>query len=360
MSREAGRRTGSVELFCARKAIRAPGDEAGAMQHTNTSRLSGKIRTHLAKFKCQRLKMSADEPEWIKSMNQRLSLMMTERGVNHGLNFKPRLDDVIVVTWPKCGTTWLQQVLHQLRSGGDMSFDEISEVIPYIEHAYDVEIDLDAEQAYQPRCYKSHKWYQDCPKGAKYIAICREPCATFYSFFDFYNGWFFDHGTVSLHQFIEDYLVEYLGVPKSKKQLASYFVHFLSWWERRNDPNVLFLFFEDMKDDLESAVRMVADFVGIHDEERIKKAVEMSSFEFMKENESKFSEARFPRYRNGVCGLPSDIVYSKVVTGSATKGREMMDEKTKELIQAKWLEVVGKHTGFKDYDELRRAFKMKR
>ena len=34
-----------------------------------------------------------------------------------------------------------------------------------------------------------------------------------------------------------------------------------------------------------------------------------------------------------------------------------MDEKTKEIIQVKWLEVVRKQIGFKDYDELRMAFK---
>jgi hypothetical protein len=45
----------------------------------------------------------------------------------------------------------MQQILHQLRSGGDMSFDEISDVVPYIEQAYDTEINLDAEQRYQPR-----------------------------------------------------------------------------------------------------------------------------------------------------------------------------------------------------------------
>ena len=84
-----------------------------------------------------------------------------------------------------------------------------------------------------------------------------------------------------------------------------------------------------------------------------KKAVQMSSFEFMKRNEQKFAEARFLRYRNGVCGLPTDQVVSKVVSGSVTQGRELMDEKTKEIIRAKWLEVVGQQIGFQDYDELR-------
>ena len=45
------------------------------------------------------------------------------------------------------------------------------------------------------------------------------------------------------------------------------------------------------------------------------------------------------------------------MSGSATKGRELMNKKTKEIVQAKWLEVVGKQIGFQDYDELRKAFK---
>jgi hypothetical protein len=84
-------------------------------------------------------------------MMQRLSLVTTEEGVSRGLSFKPRSDDVFVVTPPKCGTTWMQQILHQLRSGGDMSFDDIYDVIPYIELAYHTEIDLEAEHEYEPR-----------------------------------------------------------------------------------------------------------------------------------------------------------------------------------------------------------------
>jgi hypothetical protein len=166
----------------------------------------------------------------------------------------------------------------------------------------------------------------------------------------------FQSGDVSLHEFVKDFLFG-TGAPKKKNEFASYFVHLLSWWEHRNDSNVLFLFFEDMKDDLESVVRMVAAFIGIEDEERIKNAVRMSSFEFMKESERKFSNVRLARCRNKSCGIPDDAIASKIVTGSATKGRESMDDNTKEIIQAKWLEVVGKQTGFQDYNELRSAFK---
>ena len=92
----------------------------------------------------------------VQRMKQRLSGLETEEGRLHGLNFKPRSKDVFVVTPPKCGTTWMQQILHQLRSGGDMSFEEISDVIPFLEMAYDTEIDIEAEQQYQPR-YESNQ-----------------------------------------------------------------------------------------------------------------------------------------------------------------------------------------------------------
>ncbi len=170
------------------------------------------------------------------------------------------------------------------------------------------------------------------------------------------KGWIFQPGEISLYELVKDYLLV-RGIPKNKMESASYFVHLLSWWEHRNDSNVLFLFFEDMKDDLESVVRMVAAFTGIQIEERIREAVKMSSFEFMKKHERKFSDARLARYRNEACGVPDGVVGSKVVTGSATKARELMDDKAKEIIQAKWLDVVGKQTGFQNYDELRSAFK---
>lgn len=39
--------------------------------------------------------------------------------------FKSRQSDVIICTPMKCGTAWLQQICHQIRSGGDESYDDI-------------------------------------------------------------------------------------------------------------------------------------------------------------------------------------------------------------------------------------------
>ena len=69
----------------------------------------------------------------------------------------------------------------------------------------------------------------------------------------------------------------------------------------------------------------------------------------MKEN-----ERQFVRYQK------SPQNFKLIATGSATKGKEAMDDKTKEIIQAKWLEVIGKQTGFQNYDDLRNAFRKER
>ena len=70
-----------------------------------------------------------------------LSLLQTRRkgrkedgSSEYGRNFKPRPSDVFIVTYPKCGTTWMTQICHMLR-GGDMNYGEITEVCPWDEMA---------------------------------------------------------------------------------------------------------------------------------------------------------------------------------------------------------------------------------
>jgi hypothetical protein len=287
----------------------------------------------------------------IELMNQRMSRQRTNEGRQKALSFVPQSSDVIVVTPPKCGTTWMQQIMHQLRSGGDMTFTDIGEVVPWIDLAYDVGQDLDAEHKHQPRCFKTHAWYDDCPKGGKYIVVYREPCASFYSAFNFLEKKHFQPGEITLDEFVKNIM------KRNEMKRVNYFQHLLSWWPKRNDPNVLFLLYEDMLDDLESAVRAVASFMGFEDEGSIANAVKMSTFDFMKQNRDKFSTNLVSSYRNKAMGIPEGVVSQRVATGSATKGREMMDEGTKQAVQKMWNETVTKETGFQDYSEFRDGLK---
>ena len=289
----------------------------------------------------------------LKMFRQKIFDLITYEGRQKTASFVPRPTDVFVASYPKCGTTWMKQIMHQLRSGGDMSYRDITDVVPWIDVAYRVGNDFDIEQKYQPRCFHTHTWYEMCPKGAKYILVYREPCAAFYSYFNFFQNKYFQQGEITLDEFVKT-----LCLCPSEKMRVNYFDHLLSWWPRRNDPNVLFLLYEDMLEDLESAVRAVASFMGIDDEASITNAVKMSTFDFMKQNQEKFAtHSSSGALNESAFGIAKGIILQRVQTGSATKGREMMEEHTKQAVQKMWNDIVTKETGFQDYEELRDALK---
>jgi hypothetical protein len=50
----------------------------------------------------------------------------TAEGRLAGANLAVTPQDIMLVSPPKCGTTWLCQIVHMLRARGDMSFEEIN------------------------------------------------------------------------------------------------------------------------------------------------------------------------------------------------------------------------------------------
>ena len=282
----------------------------------------------------------------------------TDEGWSKGLSFQPRKTDIFVAGTPKTGTTWVQQIVHQLRTGGDMDFDEMFDLGPIVEFAHDLQIDLDAEQKAFPRCFKTHVWYPRCPKGARYIWIVREPCAVAYSFFNVSLGWFFQPGEVSVEEFLE---VMWLSKaePLTVKSHASYFHHLKSWWPHRNDPNVLLVFYEDLKECYESSVRSIAEFMDITDEGHIKIALERGTFEFMKQHSDQFCMKALEKHCDAHFGLSEagGMTSSVIRTGSTTEGLKMLPAEVHSEMQKKWESIVTPVTGCTTYQELREAWK---
>src|SRR5436189_6364174 len=81
----------------------------------------------------------------------------TPDGVSHGLAYQPASTDIFIVTPAKCGTTWMQQIVHGLRTRGSMDFDEITRVVPWIEMAKDMGIDIYTPQVANPGAFKTQK-----------------------------------------------------------------------------------------------------------------------------------------------------------------------------------------------------------
>jgi hypothetical protein len=265
----------------------------------------------------------------------------------------------------------VQQICHQLRSadaGGDMSFGEISQVVPWLELAVDLGQDLEAAQYGdangKPRFFKSHAWERDCPKFQKTIVCFRDPCDVVLSFYHFFEDWFFEKGTLGLDRFANEFWLK-RGTPPSKMQNASYFVFLTSWLARRDDPNVLLLFYEDLKEDLQGQVRRIARFVSTEKhqfdtEDVVKLATERSTWTFMKEHSDHFDEKYTKWGRNEACGLPKNTAVDKPKLkegwGQAGKGDLLLSDDLKQKIEEKWKQTVEPVTGCSSYQELRNKF----
>jgi Sulfotransferase domain len=310
-------------------------------------------------------------------LKERLSKFETVAGRLQGLSYKPQANDVVIATTPKAGTTWVQQICHQIRCAlvapqRCMEFDEISAVVPWIELAHDLGQNLQGEQLpfavpeNVPRFFKTHCWYNHCPRFPKTIVVLRDPCDVLASFYKFFEGWFFDAGSIDIETFANEFWLS-RGVPDSSMtQNASYFVHLRSWYMQLHDgksSNILLLFFEDLQDNLEHQIRRIAKFVSNEHhnfdvDEVIHHATAHATFSFMKENEGKFDEKLTKLGRNEICGLLKDagMSKSKIGTGKSGLGRSL-PHSIREKIQIKWNEVVYPVTGCRDYCELRAKHK---
>jgi len=73
-----------------------------------------------------------DRATSIEALEAKIALMFDEEKLKTSLALKLRPTDVVIAPFAKSGTTWTQQIVHCLRTRGDMDFDDISRVIPWI------------------------------------------------------------------------------------------------------------------------------------------------------------------------------------------------------------------------------------
>lgn len=274
------------------------------------------------------------------------SRFVTAEGYAKGLAFQPDPTDVFIAPYSKCGTTWMQQIVHGLRTGGDLNFSEITEVVPWIELAHDIGIDPQQPQVARPRAFKSHLRWDEIPKGGKYIVVLRDPVDAFVSLFKFMQGWFFEPGAISLHQFADHVL--------NRPDEESYWGHAISWVGQRENPDVLLVAFEDMKRDLPSIVRKVASFIGLDpDPDRLDIATRQAGFDFMKAHQHLFDDNLVHRMRDPACGLPPDSASTKVNSGQVGGAAGLVTDDMRAAFEQKWHDTLGAQFGLPDYASLR-------
>ncbi|KAH7984969.1 hypothetical protein HPB52_024411 [Rhipicephalus sanguineus] len=163
--------------------------------------------------------------------------------VRSALYYKPEPGDVFIATYPKCGTTWVQFIVHGIFNRGSFPKDSLEFMLasPFLEM-------LGAEAAHKmprPGAIKTHMPFGKVPysKDAKYITITRNPfdvCVSFY--YHTKEKPSYDVADMTFDDYFENFV-------RGTVSFGDYFDHLLSWYERRNDRNVLFLTYEELKAD---------------------------------------------------------------------------------------------------------------
>jgi Sulfotransferase domain len=264
-------------------------------------------------------------------------------------SWRPRPDDVIISPFGKCGTTWLQQTFHSLRTRGDLDFDDISRVVPWIETANILGIDLDAPQKGAPRGFKSHLAHDLVPGAARYIVSLRDPRDAVLSHLRFMEGWWLEPGAVT----VTEYVAGRLALRGSSRD---YWHHLITWWEQRDNPNVLLLTYEQMSADPAAHIRRVAAFCGIPlDDALLQLALERTSLAFMLAHKQLFDDRMMREMTERRLGLAPDGDSAKVRSGRVGDHEREMPPEAIAMLDAAWNETVTPKTGFRNYAELNEA-----
>ena len=212
----------------------------------------------------------------LKSLSQRLAIT-------------PRDDDIFIVSYPRSGTTWLQMIVYQLTSDGEMGFQHISEVVPFLERTPVWRRDMDALPA--PRRFKTHLGAEmiDTRRG-RFIYISRSPFDVAQSYFGLYAAYKKHSGSLEhmgpaagdFDAFVDRFV-------NGRVMYGSWRKHVEGWRMKAAQPNVLWLTYEEMAGDLSGAAERIAAFLNVELSalalERVKARCH---FEFMKRHEAKF------------------------------------------------------------------------
>ena len=291
---------------------------------------------------------SGDEftrPATVAEMLHRFDSFTSAEGAQSALDYRPDPGDVFIVTPPKCGTTWMQQIVHGLRSGGSMDFDNINHVVPWIDVAHDYGQDIYADQGSRPHAFKSHSPLDELPRGGKYIVVLRDPNDALLSTYRFFEGTFFEQGSIDLATFAREFYIPAAEVPR----------HTLAMWGRRSDPDVIAFTFENMLADLTRTVEQVAQFIGTPlDDELRDLVVGQADIGFMKQHESKFDDSVFFDSVRGRMRLPPTTGLSKVRVGQVGGSRDVVPEEIRRQMDSAWRADVAPATGLSSYQDLHR------
>lgn len=203
--------------------------------------------------------------------------------VRQALKHRPRDGDIVLTSYPKSGTHWTQQILQLILNRGESAtnFTDFVRRTPILEnHGAKALENLPA-----PRTVRTHFQLlrDNVNKKAKYVYVARNPwdaCVSAYHMLTCVPKFGFQDGTFD--DFFEAFMRGDYGY-------GEYFDHVMCGYSHKDDPNVFFFTYEELKGDSRGVILRLAYFLGKEYGEMLERnndvferVLKKSSFEYMK------------------------------------------------------------------------------
>ncbi|WVZ67328.1 hypothetical protein U9M48_016424, partial [Paspalum notatum var. saurae] len=172
-----------------------------------------------------------------------------------GTSFKPRHDDIILASNPKCGTTWMKALAFTITNRSRYEFGNNhpllsrhpQELVPFMEIHHDTNDDPNyLETLPSPRLFTTHMPLSLFPEsidasGRRVMYVCREPNDVFVSWWHFANKFGCKEHNIDLESALDMFIQGF-------SSYGPFWEHCLEYWRQSvtSPYNVLFLKYEDM------------------------------------------------------------------------------------------------------------------
>ncbi|XP_075221045.1 sulfotransferase 1 family member D1-like isoform X2 [Lycorma delicatula] len=203
-------------------------------------------------------------------------------------NMPLRNDDVWIMTYPRSGTTWCQELVWLINN--NLNYEKALKIpmdkrFPFLEfgilHSPELHkevLDLNnnnpdidtylaswrqpgyewAENMASPRHFKTHLPLMLLPPNllntCKVIYVARNPK-------DVAVSYYHHNRLLKVHDYVGDFETYWNLFEKNLLAYSPYWTHIKQAWSKRNHPNMLFLFYEDMIKDLPQVLDTTAKFL---------------------------------------------------------------------------------------------------
>ncbi|XP_061115037.1 sulfotransferase 2B1-like isoform X1 [Conger conger] len=187
-------------------------------------------------------------------------LAHSEESIQFSMAFEVQDEDIFAVTYPKSGTTWMQEILPLILNGGDLTPVQTIpnwDRVPWLEETRAALVLGDRPP---PRAMVSHWPYHLMPPSfytskAKVIYVTRNPKDIAVSSFYFHGMASFLDDPGTFDQFLDKFL-------SGQVMFGKWTDHVKNWRNTDIEGRILYMTYEEMVQDLRAAVLRMAQFLG--------------------------------------------------------------------------------------------------